>query len=82
MHKIDGYGPTKNTTTKTLVGHTSTGLPGRYAVADGAQGIDSMSLHRYVAHGWLRHLIRGVYRRPLPFGVNDSAMVLWESVLL
>ncbi len=47
-----------------------------------ARGIDSKSLHRYVAHGWLKRVIRGVYRRPLPFGVNDSAAVSWESVLL
>ena len=31
-----------------------------------AQGIDSKSIHDYVARGWLERLIRGVSRRPVP----------------
>ncbi len=47
-----------------------------------AQGVDPKSIHRYVLRGWLERVIRGVYRRPMPEGVYDTATVSWESVLL
>ena len=47
-----------------------------------AHGIESKSIHRYVSRGWLERLIRGVYRRPLPEGVEPASEVSWESVLL
>ena len=47
-----------------------------------AHGIESKSIHRYVSRGWLERLIRGVYRRPLPDGVDPASEVSWESVLL
>lgn len=47
-----------------------------------AQGIDAKSIHDYVARGWLERIIRGVYRRPLPEGVQTRSAVSWESALL
>ena len=47
-----------------------------------AQGIDPRSIHDYVARGWLDRVVRGVYRRPLPEGVEDAGEVSWEVVLL
>lgn len=47
-----------------------------------AHGIESKSIHRYVSRGWLERVIRGVYRRPLPEGVERASEVSWESVLL
>ncbi|MCY4129565.1 MAG: type IV toxin-antitoxin system AbiEi family antitoxin domain-containing protein [Gammaproteobacteria bacterium] len=47
-----------------------------------AQGVDPKSIHRYVSRGWLERVIRGVYRRPLPMGIQDSTLVSWESVIL
>ena len=47
-----------------------------------AHGIESKSIHRYVSRGWLERVIRGVYRRPLPEGVEPASEVSWESVLL
>ena len=47
-----------------------------------AKGIDSKSIHRYVSRGWLERIIRGVYRRPVPIGVQSSSRVSWESVIL
>ena len=46
------------------------------------QGIDSKSINRYVASGWLERVIRGVYRRPIPEGAHGSTTVSWESTLL
>lgn len=46
------------------------------------QGIDSKSINRYVASGWLERVIRGVYRRPIPDGAHGSTTVSWESTLL
>ncbi len=46
------------------------------------QGLDPKSLHDYVARGWLERVIRGVYRRPLPENVLDSATDSWEIPLL
>ena len=46
------------------------------------QGVDPKSIHRYVLYGWLERVIRGVYRRPLPTGIQDSTLVSWESVIL
>ena len=46
-----------------------------------ARGIDSKSIHDYVARGWLERLVRGVYRRPTPQRApNDDAF--WAIVLL
>ena len=47
-----------------------------------ARGIDSKSIHGYVAQGWLERVVRGVYRRPLPQGVAARERIRWESVLL
>lgn len=47
-----------------------------------AQGIDAKSIHGYVARCWLQRLTRGVYRRPLPEGVQAQDAVSWESVVL
>ena len=47
-----------------------------------AQGIDPKSIHNYVARGWLERIIRGVYRRPLPQGVQSSSGTSWEILLL
>ena len=47
-----------------------------------AQGIDSKSIHDYVARGWLERVIRGVYRRPLPEGVESPYQGSWEIALL
>lgn len=47
-----------------------------------AQGIDAKSIHDYVARGWLERLMRGVYRRPLPGGVQTQSAVSCGSALL
>ena len=47
-----------------------------------AQGIDAKSIHDYVARGWLERVTRGVYRRPLPEGVQAPSAVPWDSALL
>ena len=47
-----------------------------------AQGIDPKSIHDYVARGWLERVIRGVYRRPLPQGVQSAHEPSWEISLL
>ena len=46
------------------------------------QGIDPKSIHDYVARGWLKRVIRGVYRRPLPEGVHGADEMSWEISLL
>ena len=46
------------------------------------QGIDSKSIHDYVARGWLERLIRGLYRRPLPEGVSESPDAAWQILVL
>ena len=47
-----------------------------------AQGIDPKSIHDYVARGWLKRVIRGVYRRPLPEGAQGPDETSWEIPLL
>jgi len=47
-----------------------------------AQGLDPKSIHDYVARGWLERVIRGVYRRPLPEGVQNAHEPSWEVSLL
>lgn len=47
-----------------------------------AQGIDGKSIHDYVTRRWLERIIRGVYRRPLPEGVQAQSAVSWDSALL
>ena len=47
-----------------------------------AQGIDPKSIHDYVARGWLERVIRGVYRRPLPEGVQGADEASWGVPLL
>ena len=47
-----------------------------------ARGIDSKSIHDYVARGWLERLIRGVYRRPVPDGARGAHGESWEVPLL
>lgn len=47
-----------------------------------AQGVESKSIHRYVAQGWLERVVHGVYRRPVPIGVQNDTLISWESVLL
>ena len=46
------------------------------------QGIDPKSIHDYVARGWLKRVIRGVYRRPLPEGAQGTDETSWEISLL
>ena len=46
------------------------------------RGIDPKSIHDYVAHGWLERVVRGVYRRPTPEGVNEDSDVAWQAPLL
>ena len=47
-----------------------------------AQSIDPKSIHNYVKHGWLEHVIRGVYRRPLPEGLSKDSGIPWETTPL
>ena len=46
------------------------------------QGIDPKSIHDYVARGWLKRVIRGVYRRPLPEDAQGEDETSWEIPLL
>ena len=46
-----------------------------------AQCIDPKSIHDYVARGWLERVVRGVYRRPLPEGVEGAGEASWKVVL-
>lgn len=46
------------------------------------RGIDSKSIHNYVANGWLERVVRGVYRRPLPNRASVSSIASWEIPLL
>lgn len=46
------------------------------------QGIDSKSIHDYVARGWLKRIIRGVYRRPLPDKAQQGSEADWQIPLL
>ena len=46
------------------------------------QGIDPKSIHDYVARGWLKRIIRGVYCRPLPEGAQGADETSWEIPLL
>ncbi len=45
-------------------------------------GIDSKSIHNYVAAGWLERVIWGVYRRPVPGRASGSLSASWEIPLL
>ena len=47
-----------------------------------ARGIDSKSIHDYVARGWLERIARGVYRRPLPVGAQSAGRESWAILLL
>ncbi len=47
-----------------------------------ARGIDSKSIHNYVARGWLERVVRGVYRRPLPDGAQTGHVESWAIPLL
>ena len=46
------------------------------------QGIDSKSIHNYVARGWLERVVRGVYRRPIPEGLHQDSDAPWQVPLL
>ncbi len=46
------------------------------------EGIDPKTIHRYVKHGWLEHVVRGVYRRPLPEKARKSTDIDWQVALL
>ena len=46
------------------------------------EGIDPKTIHRYVKHGWLEHVVRGVYRRPSPEKTHKSADIDWQIALL
>ena len=46
-----------------------------------SRGINSKSIHNYVASGWLERVVRGVYRRPLPDGVDNDELS-WKVLLL
>ena len=47
-----------------------------------ARSIDPKSIHDYVARGWLERIVRGVYRRPAPFGPADGGRESWVVLLL
>ncbi len=47
-----------------------------------ARGLDSKSIHDYVARGWLERVVRGVYRRPLPAGALGDDEEPWAIPLL
>ncbi len=47
-----------------------------------ARGIDSKSIHDYVARGWLERIARGVYRRPLPVGAQSAGREESWAILL
>ena len=47
-----------------------------------ARGLDSKSIHDYVARGWLERVVRGVYRRPLPEGAQGGDEESWAIPLL
>jgi len=47
-----------------------------------AQGIDPKSIHDYVTRGWLKRVIRSVYRRPLPEGVQEGSEAEWQIPVL
>lgn len=46
------------------------------------EGIDPKTIYRYVKHGWLEPVVRGVYRRPSPERMHKSAGVNWQATLL
>lgn len=46
-----------------------------------SRGIDSKSIHDYVASGWFERVIRGVYRRPLHKTASIERLP-WQVVLL
>ena len=46
-----------------------------------ARGITAKSIHDYAARGWIEHVVRGVYRRPLPNGAQADGLS-WQAVLL
>ena len=45
------------------------------------RGIDAKSIHDYTARGWIERVVRGVYRRPLPVGIETDKLS-WQVVLL
>ena len=47
-----------------------------------ARGLNSKSIHDYVARGWLERVVRGVYRRPLPEGAQTGHEESWAIPLL
>ena len=48
-----------------------------------ARGIDSKSIHDYVARGWLERIARGVYRRPFPVAAQSvDREESWAILLL
>ena len=47
-----------------------------------ARGLDSKSIHDYVARGWLERVVRGVYRRPVPEGTPGESEESWAITLL
>ena len=47
-----------------------------------AQGVDPKSIHNYGVRGWLEPVIRGVYRRPLLEGMEDTTETSWQTLLL
>ena len=46
-----------------------------------ARGIDPKSIHEFVARGWIERIVRGVYRRPLPNGVQNDDLS-WQAILI
>ncbi|MCE2523246.1 MAG: AbiEi antitoxin N-terminal domain-containing protein [Rhodobacteraceae bacterium] len=81
MKYFDGYEPSKNVTTETAL---DTVPPGFMVDTPWlkALGIDSKSIHDYVARGWLERVVRGVYRRPLPEGAQGDREESWAIPLL
>lgn len=46
------------------------------------QGVDSKSIHRYVAKGWLKPFVRGVYQRPVPAKGDLGGLGNWYIPVL
>lgn len=47
-----------------------------------ARGVDRRLAHHYAERGWLERVAYGVYRLPLPQGVNEAATADWVVPLL
>ncbi len=44
--------------------------------------LDSRSIHEYSRDGWLQHVVRGVYQRPFPVGIEEPEASPWQIPVL